>query len=184
MMEVICFGQNPIPNCTHGRIERIESLESKYITARNIDIWLPPNYNIKKKYAVLYMQDGQMLYDKSITWNKQSWEIDSIAASLINSKMDGVIATNTTLSRDAVAGLQHAEEMGGLSGSVMTDMSLEVTRKLNKALDRAIPIIGVGGIDSPEAAQARLDAGASLVQVYSAFIYQGPSLVKRIVNAL
>jgi len=111
-------------------------------------------------------------------------EIDSIAASLINSKMDGVIATNTTLSRDAVAGLQHAEEMGGLSGSVMTDMSLEVTRKLNKALDRAIPIIGVGGIDSPEAAQARLDAGASLVQVYSAFIYQGPSLVKRIVNAL
>lgn len=97
-------------------------------------------------------------------------EIDSIAASLINSKMDGVIATNTTLSRDAVAGLQHAEEMGGLSGSVMTDMSLEVTRKLNKALDRAIPIIGVGGIDSPEAAQARLDAGASLVQVYSAFI--------------
>ena len=111
-------------------------------------------------------------------------EIDSIAASLINSKMDGVIATNTTLSRDAVAGLQHAEEMGGLSGSVMTDMSLEVTRKLNKALDRAIPIIGVGGIDSPEAAQARLDAGASLVQVYSAFIYRGPSLVKRIVNAL
>ena len=111
-------------------------------------------------------------------------EIDSIAASLINSKMDGVIATNTTLSRDAVTGLQHAEEMGGLSGSVMTDMSLEVTRKLNIALDRAIPIIGVGGIDSPEAAQARLDAGASLVQVYSAFIYQGPSLVKRIVNAL
>ena len=111
-------------------------------------------------------------------------EIDSIAASLINSKMDGVIATNTTLSRDAVTGLQHAEEVGGLSGSVMTDMSLEVTRKLNIALDRAIPIIGVGGIDSPEAAQARLDAGASLVQVYSAFIYQGPSLVKRIVNAL
>ena len=111
-------------------------------------------------------------------------EIESIAASLINSKMDGVIATNTTLSRDAVQGLKHADEMGGLSGSVMTDMSLEVTRKLNKALDRAIPIIGVGGIDSPKAAQARLDAGASLVQVYSAFIYQGPSLVKRIVNAL
>lgn len=111
-------------------------------------------------------------------------EIESIASSLINSKMDGVIATNTTLSRDSVAGLQHADEMGGLSGSVMTDMSLEVTRRLNKALDRAIPIIGVGGIDSPGAAQARLDAGASLVQVYSAFIYQGPSLVKRIVNAL
>ncbi|GEA08429.1 dihydroorotate dehydrogenase (quinone) [Alteromonas sp. KUL42] len=111
-------------------------------------------------------------------------EIESIAKSLINSKMDGVIATNTTLSRDAVQGLNHADEMGGLSGSVMTEMSLEVTRKLAKALDRSIPIIGVGGIDSPEAAQARLDAGASLVQVYSAFIYQGPSLVKRIVKAL
>lgn len=111
-------------------------------------------------------------------------EIESIAKSLINSKMDGVIATNTTLSRDAVQGLTHADEMGGLSGSVMTQMSLEVTRKLAKALDRSIPIIGVGGIDSPEAAQARLDAGASLVQVYSAFIYQGPSLVKRIVKAL
>ena len=98
--------------------------------------------------------------------------------------MDGVIATNTTLSREAVAGLKHADEMGGLSGSVMTDMSLEVTRKLNKALDRAIPIIGVGGIDSPTTAQERLNAGASLVQIYSAFIYQGPNLVKRIVNAL
>jgi dihydroorotate dehydrogenase len=111
-------------------------------------------------------------------------EIESIAQSLINTKMDGVIATNTTLSRDAVQGLPHCDEMGGLSGSVMTDMSLAVTRKLAKALDRSMPIIGVGGIDSPEAAQARLDAGASLVQVYSAFIYQGPSLVKRIVNAL
>jgi dihydroorotate dehydrogenase len=111
-------------------------------------------------------------------------EIESIAQSLINTKMDGVIATNTTLSRDAVQGLPHCDEMGGLSGSVMTDMSLAVTRKLAKALDRSMPIIGVGGIDSPEAAKARLDAGASLVQVYSAFIYQGPSLVKRIVNAL
>jgi dihydroorotate dehydrogenase len=111
-------------------------------------------------------------------------EIESIAQSLINSKMDGVIATNTTLSREAVQGLPHCDEMGGLSGSVMTQMSLDVTRKLSVALDRAIPIIGVGGIDSPEAAKARLDAGASLVQVYSAFIYQGPSLVKRIANAL
>lgn len=127
------------------------------------------------KYVPLFIKIAPDLSDE---------EIESIAASLINSKMDGVIATNTTLSRDAVQGLKHADEMGGLSGSVMTDMSLEVTRKLNKALDRAIPIIGVGGIDSPKAAQARLDAGASLVQVYSAFIYQGPSLVKRIVNAL
>ena len=111
-------------------------------------------------------------------------EITSIAASLINSKMDGVIATNTTLSREQVKGLLHGDETGGLSGSVLTDMSLNVTKKLSAALDRAIPIIGVGGIDSPETAKARLDAGASLVQVYSSFIYQGPSLVNRIVKAL
>lgn len=127
------------------------------------------------KYVPLFIKIAPDLTDE---------EISSIAVSLMNSKMDGVIATNTTLSRDAVQGLPYADEMGGLSGSVMTDMSLEVTRKLDKALDKSMPIIGVGGIDSPEAAQARLDAGASLVQLYSAFIYQGPSLVKRIVNAL
>ncbi|WP_420932823.1 quinone-dependent dihydroorotate dehydrogenase [Alteromonas sp. A081] len=127
------------------------------------------------KYVPLFIKIAPDLSDE---------EINSIAVSLMNSKMDGVIATNTTLSRDAVQGLAHANEMGGLSGSVMTDMSLQVTKKLNKALDKSMPIIGVGGIDSPESAQARLDAGASLVQLYSAFIYQGPSLVKRIVNAL
>ena len=127
------------------------------------------------KYVPLFIKIAPDLSDE---------EINSIAVSLMNSKMDGVIATNTTLSRDAVQGLAHADEMGGLSGSVMTDMSLQVTKKLDKALDKSMPIIGVGGIDSPESAQARLDAGASLVQLYSAFIYQGPSLVKRIVNAL
>ncbi|MEW9796891.1 quinone-dependent dihydroorotate dehydrogenase [Alteromonas sp. CYL-A6] len=127
------------------------------------------------KYVPLFIKIAPDLTDD---------EIQSIARSLINSKMDGVIATNTTLSRDAVAGLEHATEAGGLSGSVLTDMSLNVTRKLAAALDRAIPIIGVGGIDSPEAARARLDAGASLVQVYSALIYQGPALINRITRAL
>ena len=127
------------------------------------------------KYVPLFIKIAPDLSDDEIT---------SIAASLINSKMDGVIATNTTLSREQVKGLLHGDETGGLSGSVLTDMSLNVTKKLSAALDRAIPIIGVGGIDSPETAKARLDAGASLVQVYSSFIYQGPSLVNRIVKAL
>ena len=111
-------------------------------------------------------------------------EIDSIARSLINSKMDGVIATNTTLSRDAVQGIKHGDEAGGLSGEVLTEMSLEVTLRLSKALDRAMPIIGVGGIHDAQTAKDRLAAGASLIQVYSAFIYQGPALVKNIVKAL
>ncbi|MFC3095764.1 quinone-dependent dihydroorotate dehydrogenase [Alteromonas sediminis] len=111
-------------------------------------------------------------------------EIKSIAASLMKAKMDGVIATNTTLSRESVAGLEHAEEAGGLSGSVLTDMSLRVTEVLAESLAGSLPIIGVGGIDSPEAAKARLEAGASLVQLYSAFIYQGPTLINKIVAAL
>ena len=111
-------------------------------------------------------------------------EVVSIAKSLVDAKMDGVIATNTTLDRSKVEGLEHAEEAGGLSGSVLTDASLEITRKLATALKGAMPIIGVGGIDSYQAAQARLDAGASLVQVYSSLIYKGPGLVKEIVNGL
>ena len=111
-------------------------------------------------------------------------EINSIAKSLLDANMDGVIATNTTLSRESVKGLRHAEEAGGLSGSVLTDMSLQVTQQLASALQGQIPIIGVGGIDSVESAKARLAAGASLIQLYSAFIYQGPDLVRRITQAL
>lgn len=111
-------------------------------------------------------------------------EIRSIAGSLLTAEIDGVIATNTTLDRSTVEGLEHAGEAGGLSGSVLTDKSLHVTRVLADVLEQRMPIVGVGGIDSPEAARARLAAGASLVQVYSALIYQGPKLVQSIVNGL
>lgn len=127
------------------------------------------------KYVPLFIKIAPDLNDE---------QIQSIAGSLINSKMDGVIATNTTLSREAVKDLPNGNEAGGLSGSVMTTMALEITRKLSAALDRALPIIGVGGIDSPLAAQQRLDAGASLVQVYTGFIYQGPELVRKIAKAI
>ena len=127
------------------------------------------------KYVPLFIKIAPDLSDE---------EIESIAQSLINAKMDGVIATNTTLDRNKVKGLPHAEEAGGLSGSVLTEASLEVNRKLATALDGALPIIGVGGIDSPQAAKDRLNAGASLVQVYSSFIYQGPALVKNILKSL
>lgn len=107
-------------------------------------------------------------------------EIQSIADSLRRAEIEGVIATNTTLSRDGIDGLRHAKEAGGLSGSPLTDKSLQVTKSLADALQGELPIVSVGGIDSAEAAQARLDAGAKLVQVYSALIYQGPELVKKI----
>ncbi|MGB0935998.1 MAG: quinone-dependent dihydroorotate dehydrogenase [Colwellia sp.] len=109
-------------------------------------------------------------------------EVNSIAKSLIKNEMDGVIATNTTLSREGVEGLEHSDEQGGLSGQPVKDKSTQVIKLLSKALDSKLPIIGVGGIASSEDANEKLAAGATLVQVYSGFIYQGPPLVKNIVK--
>lgn len=111
-------------------------------------------------------------------------EITSIAKSLIDNNIDGVIATNTTLSREGVENLQHGDEQGGLSGQPVKDKSTIVIKQLSQALDNKLPIIGVGGIASSEDANEKLAAGASLVQVYSGFIYQGWPLVKEIVNGI
>lgn len=75
------FAQLPIPSS--GRIVRVENFSSKYVPSRNVDIWLPDNYTPTKKYAVLYMHDGQMLFDSSITWNKQEWGVDETVTKLI-----------------------------------------------------------------------------------------------------
>lgn len=77
-----CFSQE-IPKVTSGTIERIENFKSKFVTERNIDVWLPPNYSTTQKYDVLYMHDGQMLYDTAQTWNKQAWEVDEVMDKLI-----------------------------------------------------------------------------------------------------
>ncbi len=90
----------------------------------------------------------------------------------------GVVATNTTLSRDAVRGLAHAAEAGGLSGAPVLQMSNEVIRQLRNALGAKFPIIGVGGIMSAEDAVSKIRAGADVVQIYTGLIYQGPALVK------
>ena len=111
-------------------------------------------------------------------------EVQGIAESLIICEMDGVIATNTTLDRKAVQGLEHAGEAGGLSGEVLVDQSQWVTEQLHQALGGKLPIIGVGGIHDVASGKARMDAGASLIQVYSSFIYQGPKLVKQLVQGL
>lgn len=111
-------------------------------------------------------------------------QIKVIAGTLTRHGFDGVIATNTTLSREAVAGLPNASETGGLSGRPVFDASNRVIRALATELGGALPIIGVGGILSGADAQAKLDAGASLVQVYSGLIYRGPELVRECVQAL
>lgn len=109
--------------------------------------------------------------------------IEQVVECIVTEGMDGIIATNTTLSRDAVKGLEHAEEAGGLSGNPVTDRSTEVIKKIRQ-INKDIPIIGVGGINSAQTAKEKLDAGASLVQIYTNFIYQGPQLVKDIVEGL
>ncbi len=111
-------------------------------------------------------------------------EVQSIAQSLIDNDIDGVIATNTTLSREGVENLEFGYEQGGLSGQPVKDKSTQVIKLLNQALDNKLPIIGVGGIASSADANEKLTAGASLVQVYTGFIYQGPPLIKNIVNGL
>ncbi|MCX7141960.1 MAG: quinone-dependent dihydroorotate dehydrogenase [Proteobacteria bacterium] len=108
----------------------------------------------------------------------------AIAACLVKHKIDGVIATNTTISREAVKGLRHAEETGGLSGAPLRDASTELIRKLARLLDGELPIIGVGGVMSADDALAKLAAGASLVQIYTGFIYRGPDLIGEILRAL
>ena len=111
-------------------------------------------------------------------------EIEGIAQCLLDNNIDGVIATNTTLARDKVEHLEFGNEQGGLSGAPVTEQSTKVIGLLSQALDKKIPIIGVGGIMSAQDAQDKLDAGASLVQIYTGFIYQGPDLVNDIVDSL
>jgi predicted alpha/beta superfamily hydrolase len=73
----------PMPKPAVGRIERLMDFASNYVSARNVDIWLPPGYSERQKYAVLYMHDGQMLFDAKTTWNKQEWQADEVAAKLM-----------------------------------------------------------------------------------------------------
>lgn len=111
-------------------------------------------------------------------------QVDVIAATLRRHGMDGVVATNTTLSREAVQGLNHGTEAGGLSGAPVLAMSNRVIAQLRSALGPSFPIIGVGGVMSADDAVAKISAGANLVQIYTGLIYQGPQLVMDAANAI
>jgi len=111
-------------------------------------------------------------------------QIAAIAATLQRHRMDGVIATNTTLAREAVQWLPHSNETGGLSGAPVRDMSRQVIRSLRAALGPDFPIIGVGGVLSGADAVGHLEAGANLVQIYTGLIYRGPAFVREVALAL
>jgi len=110
--------------------------------------------------------------------------VRAVAKLLIGHGIDGAIAANTTLSREGLEGLPHAEEAGGLSGAPLRDRAMATLRVLAAALDGALPIIAAGGIMSGDDASARIDAGATLVQLYTGLIYRGPALVDECVRAL
>jgi len=110
-------------------------------------------------------------------------QITNIADALRHHRIDAVIATNTTLSREGVEGQPNAEETGGLSGAPVFEKSTAVVRSLAKALAGELPIIAAGGITDGIKAKAKIDAGASLVQLYSGLIYRGPELIRECVNA-
>lgn len=110
--------------------------------------------------------------------------IQRVAGALVAHDIDAVVATNTTIARATVAGLAHADEAGGLSGRPLFEPSNHVIRTLARALDGALPIIGVGGILSGDDARAKIDAGATLVQLYTGLVYRGPRLVGECASAL
>ncbi len=111
-------------------------------------------------------------------------DLPRVADALVAHGMDAVIATNTTIARDCVVGLEHAEETGGLSGAPLRERSTEVVRILAAHLKGALPIVGVGGILSGADALAKVQAGATLVQIYTGLIYRGPALVAECRRAL
>jgi dihydroorotate dehydrogenase len=111
-------------------------------------------------------------------------DIGRLARTLVEQRVDGVIATNTTTDRGAVATLPHGGEAGGLSGAPLRDKATDAVRALAQAIDGAMPIIGVGGILSGEDAREKIAAGATLVQIYTGLIYRGPRLVVEIAEAL
>ena len=142
---------------------------------------ISPLVEAKKRYA---QENGrQVPLAVKIAPDMTDDEIKMVADTLVEQQVDAIIATNTTLSRDAVVGHKYANEAGGLSGAPVKDASTHVVSVLCDHLKGTLPVIGVGGILSGTDAVEKLQAGAKLVQIYSGFIYRGPELVQEAVTA-
>ena len=136
----------------------------------------------KSKLATQYQRNAPMFL--KIAPDLDEAQVKVIAATLRQNGIDGVIATNTTIARDAVMGLPHADEAGGLSGRPVFEASNRVIAQLRAELGTGFPVIGVGGVLSGRDAKAKIAAGADLVQVYTGLIYKGPALVAEAARAL
>lgn len=125
------------------------------------------------KYVPLVLKISPDLTDEAL---------HSVASVLLKEKMDGVIATNTTITRDGIENAAYVNEAGGLSGRPLQARSTQVIKQLHSLLQNRIPIIASGGVMDEQSAREKFDAGASLLQIYSGFIYSGPELIKRLVR--
>ncbi|WP_374673773.1 quinone-dependent dihydroorotate dehydrogenase [Ideonella sp.] len=139
---------------------------------------------VRRKAELVQRHGRQVPMFLKIAPDLDEAQIGVIAATLQRHGLDGVVATNTTIARDAVQGLPHADETGGLSGAPVREASNRVIRALRARLGPGFPIIGVGGVMSAADARAKREAGADLVQVYTGLIYRGPALVPEAAAAL
>jgi dihydroorotate dehydrogenase len=142
-------------------------------------------FALKKEQLVLSESSGNYVpLAVKVAPDLTEEEVADVAECLIESKIDALIATNTTLNKDNVKNHIHGAEAGGLSGAPVTEQSTLIIAQFAKHLDGKLPIIGVGGILSAEDARAKVEAGSRLIQVYSGLIYRGPQLVKECVKQL
>jgi dihydroorotate dehydrogenase len=137
-----------------------------------------------RKAQLAHLQGRDVPIFVKIAPDLEAVQVDAIGATLRRHRIDGVIATNTTIARDSVEHLRHGDEPGGLSGSPVFDASNRVIERLRATLGPSYPIIGVGGVMSAADAQAKVAAGANLVQIYTGFIYGGPALISAAAHAL
>ncbi len=124
-------------------------------------------------YVPLVVKISPDLYDN---------ELRSLCGVCLEQKVDGICCTNTTVSRDVIHGMVHANEWGGLSGQPLFHKSTRVLKLVSDMVDNSIPLIGVGGISNAVQAREKIDAGANLVQIYTSLIYDGPRVIRDIVN--
>lgn len=148
-------------------LQEKESLELLLNALKNAQAQV---HTAENKYVPLVVKISPDLTDSAL---------EELARVLLAQKIDGVIATNTTIHRDIVH--EHAHEMGGLSGKPLQARSTDIIKKLAALLNNRIPIIAVGGIHDEESAKEKLNAGAQLLQIYTSFIYQGPALISKLV---
>ncbi|MGQ9444755.1 quinone-dependent dihydroorotate dehydrogenase [[Pasteurella] aerogenes] len=198
----INIGKNKVTPIEHGKDDYLFCLNKAYNYADYITINISsPNtpdlrqlqygdalddllQSIKARQNVLAEQYNKYVpIAVKIAPDLNEAEVVQIADTLCRHHIDGVIATNTTISRETVNGIKNAQEIGGLSGKPLQHQSTQIITRLASELQGRLPIIGSGGIDSVAQAEEKIAAGAELLQLYSGLIYHGPQLVKALVSA-